>query len=355
MRLRLACVIAAPVTAFALLFAGGAQAGPPAASPDVSATLVVAEHEVPQSFAAEGVVEAVRQATISAQVQGRVLELPVKAGDTVRAGQVLARIDSRTADQAVIAGRSQVAEAEVNLANARMRYERNRQLLAQKFVSQAAVDQAEAEYKAAQAQVATMKAGAGQAATQQSFTTITAPYAGVVGATHAELGDMATPGKPIVTLFDPRELRVVATLPQATLSQWKRDGRTVVEIPALARSIAPSSVTVIPMADSRAHTVRVRLDLPPNDGLLPGQYARAYFPTGSVRALTVPSSALLKRGELVGVYVAGPKGQPLLRQVRAGETFADGTVEILTGLAAGERIFVNPVAAGMQVAAGSPR
>jgi RND family efflux transporter MFP subunit len=351
MRLRFACVIAAPITAVVLLFASGALAAPPKASPEGAATLVVAEREVPQTFAAEGVVEAVRQATIASQVQGRVLELPVKAGDTVRAGQVLARIDSRTADQAVAASRSQVAEAEANLANARMRYERNRQLLAQKFVSQAAVDQSEAEYKAAQAQLASMKAGASGASAQQSFTTITAPYAGVIGATQAELGDMATPGKPIVTLFDPRELRVVATLPQAMLPQWKRDRKPEVEIPALARTLVPTSVTVIPLADARAHTVRVRLDLPSTEGLLPGQYARAYFPTATVRAITVPVSALLRRGELTGVYVAGASGAPQLRQVRTGEKFADGTVEILSGLAAGERIFVNPVAAGMSVAA----
>jgi len=348
MRLVVVLLAACAVTA-----AAGAPAAP--AAPDAAATLAVAPREVPQTFAAEGVVEAVKQATIAAQVQGRVIELPVKAGDTVRAGQVLARIDSRTADQAVAASRSQVAEAEANLANARMRYERNRQLLAQKFVSQAAVDQSEAEYKAAQAQVAAMKAGAGQAVAQQSFTTITAPYAGVIGATHAELGDMATPGKPIVTLFDPRELRVVATLPQATLPQWKRDRKPSVEIPALAATLTPTAVTLIPLADARAHTVRVRLDLPATEGLLPGQYARAHFPTGSVRALTVPATALLRRGELVAVYVAGPNGTPILRQVRTGESFADDTIEILAGLASGERIFANPVAAGMVVAAGSTR
>jgi hypothetical protein len=109
------------------------------------------------------------------------------------------------------------------------------------------------------------------------------------------------------------------------------------------------------MADARAHTVRVRLDLPPMEGLLPGQYARSQFPTGTMRALTVPSAALLKRGEQLAVYVVGTQGQPQLRQVRTGDTFADGRVEILSGVAAGERIYLNPVAAGMVVAAGSSR
>jgi RND family efflux transporter MFP subunit len=325
------------------------------AAADAGTTFAAAERDVPQAFAAEGVVEAVRQATVSAQVSGRIVELAVKAGDTVRAGQVIARIDSRTADQQVAAGQSQVAEAEANLANARAKHERNRQLMAQKFVSQAAVDQSEAEYMAAQAQVAAMKANASQAVAQQSYTTIAAPYAGVIGATQAEQGDMATPGKPLVTVFDPRDLRVVATLPQGTLPQWKRDLPISVDLPALGRSLAPARVTVVPLADARSHTVRVRLDLPAVDGLLPGQYARVLFPTGTVRALTVPSSALVRRGELVAVYVANAKGTPLLRQVRAGEAFADGSVEILAGLATGERVHANPVAAGMAVASGGTR
>ena len=340
--------------ALAGLFAVALGAPAAAADATVGSTLDVALRDIPQAAPAEGVVEAVRQSTLAAQVAGRVVELAVKAGDTVRAGQLLVRVDARTADQAVAASLSQVAEAEANLANARRKYERNRDLLAQKFVSQAALDQAEAEYKAAQAQVAALKAGAVQASAQQSYTTITAPYAGVVAATSVEVGDMATPGRELVTVFDPRELRVVATVPQATLTLWKRDLPIVVEVPALRKVLTPTRVTVIPLADAKTHTVRVRLDLPPTEGMLPGQFARASFPVGTVRAIAVPASALVRRGELTAVYVVGADGRPLLRQVRTGETHANGPagplVEILSGLAAGERIAANPVQAGLGTA-----
>ena len=105
------------------LIAGSAWAAPaPVDGPaGVGPTFEVVLRELPQTIAAEGVVEAVRQATLGAQVAGRIVELAVKAGDPVRAGQVLARIDARTAEQAVAASRSQVAEAEANLANARRR------------------------------------------------------------------------------------------------------------------------------------------------------------------------------------------------------------------------------------------
>jgi RND family efflux transporter MFP subunit len=310
-------------------------------------TLVVAIRDLPQTIAAEGVVEAVKQATLGAQVAGRIVELNVKAGDTVRAGQVLARIDARTADQAVAASLSQVAEAEANLANAKRKHERNRDLLAQKFVSQAALDQSEAEYKAALAQLAAVKANAGQAVAAQSFNTIAAPYAGVIGATHAELGDMAQPGRPLVTVFDPRALRVTATLPQTDLPKVKLDDPVAVEIPSLGKRVTATKVTVIPLADARTHTTSVRLDLPAADGVLPGQFARARFVTGTTRALAIPASAVLKRGEVTAVYVIDGEGRPLLRQIRTGDPAGEGEVEVLSGLSGGERIALNPVEAGM--------
>jgi RND family efflux transporter MFP subunit len=337
--------------AFSLLAVLSASA---AATPVAPASIEVVARDLPQAFAAEGTVEAVKQATVGAQATGRVVELAVKAGDTVRAGQLIARIDPREADQMVAASLSQVAEAEANLANARRVYERNRELAAQKFVSQAAVDQAEASYKAAQAQVATLKSAAGQAATQRSFATVVAPFAGVVGVTYVEAGDLATAGRQIVTVFAPGDLRVTATLPQAALARWKREIPVAVELPAISRSVAAVRATVVPIADTRTHTVKVRLDLPVTEGLLPGQFARARFPTGSVRALAVPPSALLRRGEVTAVYVLDRDGRALLRQVRTGDTLVDpkdgAVVEILSGLAAGERIAANPVAAGLAAA-----
>ncbi len=333
------------VAAALLLFPAFAHGQAPATA------LEVRVRELPQTFAAEGVVEAVRQSTVGAQVDGRVTQLVVKAGDRVQAGQLLARIDARVAEQGVAASLSQVAEAEANLANAKRTYDRNRDLAAQKFVSQAAVDQAEAAYKAAQAQVAALKASAGQAATQRSFATITAPFAGVVGATHVEAGDLATPGRALVTVFDPSALRVTATLPQAELARWKRELPVAVELTALGRTVEAARATVVPLADARTHTVRIRLDLPEAEGLLPGQFARARFATGTVRTLAVPAASLLRRGELTAVYVLGSQDRWMLRQVRTGETLVDASgtpvVEILAGLAPGERIAPDPVAAGV--------
>ena len=316
-------------------------------------TIKVEPREFAQTVAAEATIEAVKQSTLGTQVAGRIVEFPVRAGDTVRAGQVLARIDARAADAAVAASRSQLAEAEANLANAKRVHERNKALVAQKFVSQAAVDQSESAYQAALAQVEAVRANAGSAVVARDWTTIVAPYAGVVGETLAEMGDMATPGMAIVTVFDPREMRAVAYVPQATLGKAKLDGARV-DLPALGKTVKPVRATVIPLADAKSHTTRVRFDLPPTDGLVPGQYARARLPVGVATMLAVPESALVRRGEVTGVYVIDDKGVPRLRQLRTGERVGDGEVEVLAGLSGGETIASNPVAAGMRTAAIKP-
>lgn len=320
-------------------------AGPAPATPATS--YVLAYRDVADMISAEGVVEAVRQSTLAAQIAGQIVELRVKVGDSVKAGQVLVRIDPRAAEQVVSGSQSQLAEAQAGLTNALRSYERNKQLFTQKFISKAALDQAELDYKAAQARVGALQANAGQASTARTFTTITAPYAGVVAATPIEVGDMATPGRALVTLFDPANMRVIATLSQSSLRDVKLQMPVQVEVPALKRRLTAKQVTLVPVADSRTHTARLRLELGDAAGLLPGQFARAYFATGVARKLVIPESAVLRRSEVTAVYVQGAGAQAQLRQIRTGDGSGDGFIEVLSGLREGERIALDPVRAGL--------
>lgn len=304
--------------------------------------------DIDRSARAEGVVEAVRQSTLAAQVAGRVIAMPVRAGDAVKAGQLLVQIDPRSATQAEAASQGQLREAQANLVNAKAKYERSRQLAAQKFISQAALDQAAAEYAAAEAQTAAALANAGASSTSRSFTTIVAPYDGVVATTDVQVGDMATAGRPLLTVFDPHELRVTATLPQSVLARADLSAPVAIDIPSLGRTLAARRVTVIPMADSRTHTTQVRLDLPEAAGVMPGQYARASIVTGHARALTIPAAAVLRRGEVTAVYVVDAKGVAQLRQVRLGEPAGGERVEVLAGLDAGETVSTAPVRTGIE-------
>lgn len=301
-----------------------------------------------KSYSTEATVEAVRQSTISAQVAGRITAVNFDVGDHVKAGQVIVRIDPSELAQAAAGSRAQLAQADAMLANAKANYDRQLQLFQQKFISQAALDKATAEYRAAKAGAAAARAGAGQTATVRSYTVLAAPFTGVVMARHVEVGEMAAPGKPLMTGFDPSDLRVVANIPQYKLAEIQKSAKVSVEIPSLGKWFQAKGVTVLPSADTATHSIKVRIDLPENlTGVIPGIYARVYFATGEVRKLVIPYSAVLRRSEITGVYIVDAKSRVSLRQVRLGEPTVRGEVEVLAGLNPGETIALDPIKAGI--------
>ena len=344
-RLRL---LLAALAVTGLAACGEAPAPKPAAQGEALKTAAVELSDVELTTSAEAVMEAVHQSTVSAQIAGRVVDFRFDVGDYVKKGEVIVRIDERAASQALAASEAQVAEARAALANARAQYERSRQLLAQKFISQAGLDQAEAAYKAAQARVSALIAGAGQAATERSFATVVAPYSGVVSARHIELGEMASPGRPLMTGFDPSTLRVVATVPQAQVAAIQAGGKARIEVPSLGRWVDVKAMTIVPAADPRTHTTRVRLELPAEvRGVYPGVYARAHFVIGKAPRLLVARAAIVRRSEVTTVYVVDEQGRAHMRQVRLGGAGDEASVEVLAGLKPGERVALEPIKAGM--------
>lgn len=321
---------------------------PPAVAADAPAlrTVPVQYRDVEQTYAAEGVVEAVKQSTVAAQISGRVVAVNFDVGDRVKKGQVIVRIDPSEVNQAYAASQAQIAQAESTLRNAKAQYERTQRLVQQKFMSAAALDKAQADYHAAKAQLAVAEAGGGQAAATRSYATVTAPYSGVVSARHVELGEMAVPGKPLMTGFDPSELRVTASMPQRELDAVRKLASASVEFPALNKQVRATKVTFLPVANAQTHTTQVRLELPPGiEGLYPGMFARAYFAVSRVKKLLIPAAAVAKRSEVEGAYVVGANGEIAFRQLRLGEAAAGDEVEVLAGLAPGEKIALDPVAA----------
>ncbi|HEU0188904.1 MAG TPA: efflux RND transporter periplasmic adaptor subunit [Gallionella sp.] len=304
--------------------------------------------EVAQSYAVEGLVEATRQSTVSAQISGRIKEINFDVGSHVNKGQVILRIDERETGQALAGSNAQVLQAQATLQNAKAAYERSRQLFEQKFISQSALDKAQADYQVARAQAFASEAGAGQASLAHSYSAVIAPYSGVVAARLVEVGEMVMPGKPLMTGFDPAGMRVVVNVPQYKLPEIGSNPKVMVEVPSLNRWIKAGSSTVQPMADSRTHSTQVRVYLSDNEeGVYPGMFVRAHFVVGKANKLVIPASAVLRRSEVVAVYVVDEKNAVKLRQVRLGDTNADGAVEVLAGLNPGEQVALEPVKAGM--------
>ncbi len=297
----------------------------------------------------EGVVESERQTVMAAQVSGAVTEIAVKVGQSVHSGQVLMRLDARSANQSAVASEAQVVAAQASLDVARKDLERQEKLFAQDYISQAALERAQAHFKSVEAQTHAQSAMAGAARTQSDFFIIRAPYAGVVSEVPVTLGDMALPGRVLISLFDPTRLRVTATVPQNVLNRGQTPNRgltpkeTRIELPGLPVNLqwaTPTAIEVLPTVDAGTHTLEVRLMLPAGlTQVTPGMFARAWLPTSEKlpHPVQLPITAIVHHAEMTGAYVLDGKGQPLLRQVRLGRVLGD-QVEVLSGINAGEPV-----------------
>jgi RND family efflux transporter MFP subunit len=296
----------------------------------------------------DGVVEAVMQSTLSSQIAGRVLSLNVKAGDRVKAGQVLATIDDRETQTGVLRSQAQLQQSDAELRQLQIALKRTQDLKAQGFVSAAALDLAEAQYKAAQAGRDSAGATTQQAKVAQSYSKITAPYDAWVLETSAQAGDLALPGKPLMTVYAPQPLRVVMQWPASEKNSLPK--LQDIQIQMGTETVKPVAMQVMPNADGVSQTIGIKLDLPRTGVALqaaPGMQVRVRTAGISQAKGLVPASAILRRGEITAVYVAQENGFAM-KLVRIGANHGSAGVEIWAGLKEGELIAVDAIQAGMK-------
>ena len=240
----------------------------------------------------------------------------------MKAGELLAVIDAREVqaryDQAVAL--KQQAEADLK---------RLTSLLEQKVLSQA-------EFDNAQARARVTIAGVAEAETMLDYTKVTAPFAGVITRKHADVGDLATPGKPLLEMEDSTALRLEADVPEAVIGKLKLGDQLPVRISALENELEGVISEIAPAADPNSRTFLVKLDLPSTPGLRAGQFGRVAMPVGETSALRVPASAVVQRGQMEMVFVVS-NGKAHLRLVKTGKHIGD-EVELVSGVDAGETI-----------------
>ena len=344
------------ILAAAMAFSGLSAAPVGAADDTAGVKSVVAKASAAgtQELSLDAVVEAVRQATLSSQVAGAIVILNVKAGDQVRAGQELLRIDASAAQQNVVGSTAQLEAAQANLRVVSKELDRQKQLFQKQYISQGALDRTQAQFEAAQAQVQAQQAQTRAAQTQTGFFSVRAPFNGVVSDVTVTLGDMAMPGRPLVTLHDPSALRVSAAVPQSMIDGVRAQLKAVRYDIAGHKSAVAASVQLLPAVDPVTHTAQLRVALPAGtEGLVPGMFARVWVPatkaSGEAREgrVFLPLTAIVRRAEMTGVYVMDAQGKPRLRQVRLGRT-AGQTVEILAGVSDGENVVTEPATLGQK-------
>lgn len=269
-----------------------------------------------------GTVRARNSAAISATVVGKVSALPVTLGKSVRAGDVLVRI---SADEIG----AQVAQSEAQYARAQADFERAQQLLGHDAIPKAQYDAAVAELRLARGR-------RDEAGAMAGHTVLRAPFAGVVTAKQANVGDTAMPGQTLLVLDDPRALRLEATVPEIAARQL-RAGQTVPIRIDGDRQLEGVVAEISPAADPASRTVLAKIDLPTDPALHPGLLGRLRLPSGQSRSIVVPAGALLRRGQLEEVFVVAD-GRARLRLVKFGPVRADGATVILSGLTDGEAV-----------------
>lgn len=299
---------------------------------------------LPQEQRLDGVVEAVDQATISAQTAGRVSRIHYDANDAIAAGAVVLELHATEQDASVRQAQAALQEARARALESVSHYRRIADLQARKVVPRATLDEAIANRDAAQAQQSAARAGLLRARESRAYTQVRAPFAGIVSRRLVEVGETVAPGTALFSLVSTQALRVAFDLPQR-LATLARAGATTL-VYAEEQRITPTQLTVFDVAAAQAGTVHARAYLPHTvTGLYPGQTVKVGIQTGAAQTLAVPRTTLIERGEMTALYVFDPAtGSTRLRQLRLGHRYGDA-IEVLAGLSAGERVALDPHAA----------
>ncbi len=301
---------------------------------------------LPDEQILDGVVEAINQSTVSAQTAGRVEEIMVDVNDFVPRGAPIIRIRNVEQRAGLEQAQASLREVEARFLEAQAEYNRIRGVYEKQLVSKAQMDAATAGFNAAKAKLDAAQAGVAQARESLGYTTINAPYGGIVLERHVQLGESVQPGKPLMTGFSLDELRVVTNVPQRLIASVRQHQQARVLPPTGGKSIAADKLTFFPYADPQSNVFKVRVYLPKKtEELYPGMFVKTAFRVGEANRLIVPRQALVQRGEVSGVYVVKDGGVSL-RQVRPGRTEGE-TVEILAGLESGETVALDPIQAGV--------
>jgi RND family efflux transporter MFP subunit len=305
--------------------------------------------EAPREFLLDGTVEAINRTTITAQTSGQVEAILFDVDDFVEQGAVLVKLKETEQKARLNQAEADLKEAVARLQEAEDEYRRISDMHEKKLVSQSQMDKATAALKSARARQDSSSAKLIQASEQFEYTRIKAPYSGIVTERHVQVGEVASPGQPLISGISLNQLRVLVDVPQSLISTIREQNKALVLMPD-SEVIEAAKLTVFPYAHEGSNTFRVRVDLPEGvSGLFPGMFVKVAFVTGIKQALVVPRESVVYRSEVTAVYVVGKDGHVSFRHVRPGNPAANGKIEVIAGLSEGEQVAVDPIAAGVEL------
>ena len=319
------------------------------------------QQQVPLNVRSTGTVHARETAIVSSQVMGRIQQVLVREGDSVRAGQTLIVLDDAAlrastdqAQAAVKVAQSEQAAAQTDAKLAVSTLERYKQLQAEKSVSPQEMDEVSRRAEAAAARLEAVSAQTDAARAQESgahtmlgFSRLLAPFAGIVTARMADPGTMASPGVPLLQVDQAGALQLDATVDESAIGaihkgmkvQVDLDGRT--STTGAGTNLAGTVAEIVPEADPASHSFLVKIDLPSSSQLRAGMYGTAEFANGTRQAILIPRSAVVMRGSLASAYILNGQGIAQLRSLTLGASQGN-LIEVLSGISSGEKLVDTP-------------
>jgi RND family efflux transporter MFP subunit len=278
-----------------------------------------------------------------------VVELPFDVNDFVPKGALIVRIDDTRQKAELDKAAASAAEARARLKQAESEHQRNLRLIRENAASKSAIDKSEANLKSARAQLESAVAALKQAREQWEYTRVEAPYDGVLVERLVELGEQVQVGTPLGAGLSLEKLRVKVQVPSAFAEAIRKSGLARVETSS-GDWVNSDALTFFPYADAGSHTFTLRVRLPEGQyGLYPGMLVKVAFKVGDQPRIAIPTRAIVQRSEVTGVYVVGEDQTVRFRQLRLGRQVPGELTVVLAGLAEGERIALDPVAAVIQL------
>ncbi len=292
--------------------------------------------EIPLVREAVGSVGSRVAAAVASQVMATVVSVSVGVGATVHAGDVLVRLDARDLAARLREAEAAAISARVAFDGADADYKRFAELLKRHAVTQKEFDDARTGQAMAQSRLQASEQAVTQARVALGNADIIAPIDGIVAEKTVNPGDLAVPGKPLLLLDDPQQIRFEASIAEELAPRLPIGTTVSVHVDSLGKTFSTTIDEVFPRADPQTRTITVRAAMPAGASLQPGMFGRMSFVAGSLRSLSIPQRAVRHIGQLESVEVMTANG-PRSRHVQTGVVRGD-RVEILAGLDAGEKV-----------------
>ena len=300
--------------------------------------LVISETPIPRELEVLGEVISKSLAQVSAQVPGRVSRIWVEAGSRVQPGDPLVTLSGEEYQARVNQARAGVAQTQAQLVQASANYKRFQFLLKEGAASPQEFEAVQERFKSAQAALSAAQAQSQEAATLKGYTVVRASESGVVASRQVAVGDLAQPGRALLSLYNPDLLQVEGEVNDSYRDRVQVGELAKVAVPALNWQADLALAEIFPISQGPSRTFKVRTAVIKDRKLMPGMFARLALSLGSAPGLLIPQDAVHLVGQLTMVKVL-VDGQSQWRQVKPGRQIGD-QVEVLAGLQAGEKILL---------------